>query len=91
MFNKYKHKECEETCTKTKYSQISYKIVRRKYKKKPTQKDIMCSKTKTTAHYLLKIMQARKERGNIFKTQKLEKYYNGNLDPAKISFKKEAK
>ena len=36
-------------------------------------------------------MQARKERGNIFKTHKLENGYNENLDPAKISFKKVAK
>lgn len=86
-----KHKEYGETCTKTQYSQISYKMIRRKYKRSQPKKILCAVKQKTTATYLLKIMQARKERGNIFKTHKLENDYNGNLDPAKTSFKKVAK
>ena len=58
-----KHEECEETCTKTQYSQISYKMIRRKYKKKPTQKHIMCSKTKNNSKLLAENNASKKREG----------------------------
>lgn len=64
-------------------------MIRRKYKK---PKKILCVvKQKTTATYFESSNASKKREGNIFKTHKLENDYNGNLDPAKTSFKKVAK
>lgn len=51
----------------------------------------MCSKTKNNSNLLAENNASKKGEGNIFKTHKLENDYNGNLDPAKTSFKKVAK
>lgn len=51
----------KKTCTKTQYSQISYKMMKENIK--PTQKILCAVKQKTTATYLLKIMQAKKREG----------------------------
>lgn len=65
-----KDKENEGTCMKTQYNQVTYKVVKGKYKKKPVQKSHIMYRKIMTAVYLLKIIQARRERSNIFKAQK---------------------